>query len=211
MYRSFGYVRVSSKDQNVERQLVAMKPLKIPEKNLYVEKISGKDFDRPQYQRLLKNLKEEDVLYVKSIDRLGRNYEDIIEQWRFITKEIGADIVVLDMPLLDTRKGKDLVGTLIADIVLQLLSFVAQSERESIRQRQAEGIAVAKARGVRFGRRSLKIPKSFEKVYWQWKKNEISAREASRRLNVDFKTFKKWCIQRDGCKNKEINAEKGRL
>lgn len=211
MYRSFGYVRVSSKDQNVERQLVAMKPLKIPEKNLYVEKISGKDFDRPQYQRLLKKLEEEDVLYVKSIDRLGRNYEDIIEQWRFITKEIGADIVVLDMPLLDTRKGKDLVGTLIADIVLQLLSFVAQSERESIRQRQAEGIAVAKARGVRFGRRSLKIPKSFEKVYWQWKMNEISAREASRRLNVDFKTFKKWCIQRDACKNKEINAEKGRL
>ncbi|MBA4701768.1 MAG: recombinase family protein [Ruminococcus sp.] len=211
MYRSFGYVRVSSKDQNVERQLVAMKPLKIPEKNLYVEKISGKDFDRPQYQRLLKKLEEEDVLYVKSIDRLGRNYEDIIEQWRFITKEIGADIVVLDMPLLDTRKGKDLVGTLIADIVLQLLSFVAQSERESIRQRQAEGIAVAKARGVRFGRRSLKIPKSFEKVYWQWKMNEISAREASRRLNVDFKTFKKWCIQRDTCINKEINAEKGRL
>ena len=121
MHKSFGYVRVSSKDQNVERQLVAMESLKIPEKNLYVEKISGKDFDRPEYKRLLKNLKEEDVLYVKSIDRLGRNYEDIIEQWRYITKEIGADIVVIDMPLLDTRKGKDLVGTLIADIVLQLL------------------------------------------------------------------------------------------
>lgn len=198
MHKSFGYVRVSSKDQNVERQLVAMESLKIPEKNLYVEKISGKDFDRPEYKRLLKNLKEEDVLYVKSIDRLGRNYEDIIEQWRFITKEIGADIVVIDMPLLDTRKGKDLVGTLIADIVLQLLSFVAQSERESIRQRQAEGIAVAKARGVRFGRRCLQVPKSFEKIYWQWKQNEISAREASRRLNVDFKTFKKWCSQKDG-------------
>ena len=197
MHKSFGYVRVSSKDQNVERQLVAMESLKIPEKNLYIEKISGKDFDRPEYKRLLKNLKEEDVLYVKSIDRLGRNYEDIIEQWRYITKEIGADIVVIDMPLLDTRKGKDLVGTLIADIVLQLLSFVAQSERESIRQRQAEGIAVAKARGVRFGRRSLKIPKAFEKIYWQWKRNEISAREASRRLNVDFKTFKKWCSQKD--------------
>lgn len=197
MHKSFGYVRVSSKDQNVERQLVAMEPLKIPDKNLYVEKISGKDFDRPQYKRLLKNLKRDDVLYVKSIDRLGRNYEDIIEQWRYITKEIGADIVVLDMPLLDTRKGKDLVGTLIADIVLQLLSFVAQSERESIRQRQAEGIAVAKARGVHFGRRCLKIPNTFELVYGQWKRKEISAREASRRLNVDFKTFKKWCIQRE--------------
>lgn len=197
MHNSFGYVRVSSKDQNVERQLVAMESLKIPEKNLYVEKISGKDFDRPEYQRLLKDLIEDDVLYVKSIDRLGRNYEDIIEQWRFITKEIGADIVVIDMPLLDTRKGKDLVGTLIADIVLQLLSFVAQSERESIRQRQAEGIAVAKARGVRFGRRCMQIPKTFENVYWLWKHDEISAREASRRLNVDFKTFKKWCVQKD--------------
>ena len=150
MHKCFGYVRVSSKDQNVERQLVAMEHLKIPEKNLYVEKISGKDFDRPEYKRLLRNIRRDDVLYVKSIDRLGRNYEDIIEQWRYITKEIGADIVVIDMPLLDTRKGKDLVGTLIADIVLQLLSFVAQSERESIRQRQAEGIAVAKARGVHF-------------------------------------------------------------
>lgn len=197
MHNSFGYVRVSSKDQNVERQLVAMEPLKIPENNLYIEKISGKDFDRPKYKRLLKKIKENDVLYVKSIDRLGRNYEDIIEQWRIITKEIGADIVVIDMPLLDTRKGKDLVGTLIADIVLQLLSFVAQSERESIRQRQAEGIAVAKARGVRFGRRCIQVPKAFDKIYWQWKKEEISAREASRRLNVDFKTFKKWCFQRD--------------
>ena len=189
MHKCFGYVRVSSKDQNVERQLVAMEHLKIPEKNLYVEKISGKDFDRPEYKRLLRNIRRDDVLYVKSIDRLGRNYEDIIEQWRYITKEIGADIVVIDMPLLDTRKGKDLVGTLIADIVLQLLSFVAQSERESIRQRQAEGIAVAKARGVHFGRESLKIPKTFENVYWEWKRQEISAREASRRLNVDFKTF----------------------
>lgn len=197
MHKSFGYVRVSSKDQNVERQLVAMEPLKIPNKNLYVEKISGKDFDRPEYKRMLKNLRRDDVLYVKSIDRLGRNYEDIIDQWRYITKEIGADIVVIDMPLLDTRKGKDLVGTLIADIVLQLLSFVAQSERESIRQRQAEGIAVAKAKGVHFGRQSLKIPKTFEKIYWQWKREEISAREASRRLNVDFKTFKKWCIQKE--------------
>lgn len=197
MHKSFGYVRVSSKDQNVERQLVAMESMGVPEKNLYVEKISGKDFDRPEYQRLLKGLREDDVLYVKSIDRLGRNYAEIIEQWRFITKKIGADIVVIDMPLLDTRKGKDLVGTLIADIVLQLLSFVAQSERESIRQRQAEGIAVAKARGVRFGRRCIQVPKTFETVYWQWKKEEISAREASRRLNVDFKTFKKWCIQKD--------------
>lgn len=197
MQRRFGYARVSSKDQNIERQLVAMEPLKIPGDNLYVEKISGKDFDRPEYQRLLKNLKEDDVLYVKSIDRLGRNYTDIIDQWRFITKEIGADIVVLDMPLLDTRKGKDLVGTLIADIVLQLLSFVAQSERENIRQRQAEGIAVAKARGVRFGRRSIAVPNTFENVYWLWKREEISAREASRRLNVDFKTFKKWCIHKE--------------
>ena len=164
----------------------------MPDRNIYKDKQSGKDFDRPQYKKLLRKIKKDDLLYIKSIDRLGRNYTEILEQWRFLTKEKGIDIVVLDMPLLDTRKNRDLTGTLIADIVLQLLSYVAQTEREFIRQRQAEGIAVAKAQGVRFGRPPLVQPKEFPAVHQAWLKKEISAREAARRLSVTHKTFLRW-------------------
>lgn len=190
--QNYGYIRVSSRDQNEERQLIALAGCEIPKKNLYMDKQSGKDFNRPAYQRLMKRLKPDDVLYIKSIDRLGRNYEEIIQQWRFITKDKGADIVVLDMPLLDTRRGKDLLGTFIADLVLQVLSFVAQNERDLIRQRQMEGIAAAKARGVRFGRPALQIPDSFEEVYTQWKLKEINSRTAARYLDTSQTTFLKW-------------------
>ena len=189
---NYGYIRVSTRDQNEERQRLAMGELEIPEKNLYRDHQSGKDFDRPQYRKLVRRLKRDDVLYIKSIDRLGRNYNEILEQWRIITKEKRAAIVVLDMPLLDTRKNRDLTGTLIADIVLQLLSYVAQTEREFIHQRQAEGIAVAKAQGVRFGRPPLAQPKEFPAVHQAWLKKEISAREAARRLSVTHKTFLRW-------------------
>ena len=148
----YGYIRVSTRDQNEDRQLIALRELKIPEKNIFMDKQSGKDFNRPQYKRLVRKLKKDDLLYIKSIDRLGRNYAEILEQWRLLTQTKGADIVVLDMPLLDTRRGKDLMGTFLSDIVLQVLSFVAENERTNIRQRQAEGIAAAKARGVKFGR-----------------------------------------------------------
>ena len=188
----YGYIRVSTRDQNEDRQLIALRELKIPEKNIFMDKQSGKDFNRPQYKRLVRKLKKDDLLYIKSIDRLGRNYNEILEQWRIITKEKRAAIVVLDMPLLDTRKNRDLTGTLIADIVLQLLSYVAQTEREFIRQRQAEGIAVAKAQGVRFGRPPLVQPKEFPAVHQAWLKKEISAREAARRLSVTHKTFLRW-------------------
>ena len=161
MIVKYGYVRVSTKDQNENRQLEAMKQLEILKKNIYVEKISGKDFDRPIYQKLVKKLRPDDLLYIKSIDRLGRNYEEILEQWRILTKEKKVDIVVLDMPLLDTRRGKDLIGTFLSDIVLQVLSFVAENERSNIKQRQAEGIAIAKARGVRFGRPPKPLPSNF--------------------------------------------------
>ena len=154
----YGYVRVSSKDQNEDRQMIALREVGVPEKNIFVDKQSGKDFNRPKYKRLLKRLKTDDLLYVKSIDRLGRNYEEIQNQWRILTKDKKVDIVVLDMPLLDTRRGKDLVGTFLSDIVLQVLSFVAENERSNIRQRQAEGIAAAKARGVRFGRPPATLP-----------------------------------------------------
>ena len=160
----YGYIRVSSTDQNEERQLVAMRAAQVPEKNVYMDKQSGKDFDRPQYKRLVKKMKPGDLLYILSIDRLGRNYEEIQNQWRILTKEKGIDIAVLDMPLLDTRQGKDLMGTFISDLVLQILSFVAQSERENIRKRQAEGIAAAKARGVRFGRPPVAVPEDFGKI-----------------------------------------------
>ena len=152
MKKKYAYIRVSTKEQNEDRQLLAMKELEIPEKCIFIDKQSGKDFERPFYRKMIKKLKKDDILFIKSIDRLGRNYAEILEQWRILTKEIGIDIVVLDMPLLDTRRGKDLMGTFLSDIVLQILSFVAENERENIRQRQAEGIAAAKARGVRFGR-----------------------------------------------------------
>ena len=191
-YRVFGYVRVSTKEQNEARQLIAMRNQGVPGKNIYVDKQSGKDFQRPQYARLVAAVRPGDIVIVKSIDRLGRNYTEILEQWRILTREKRADVVVLDMPLLDTRKGKDLTGTLISDIVLQLLSYVAQTEREFIRQRQAEGIAVAKAQGVRFGRPPLAQPKEFPTVHQAWLKKEISAREAARRLSVTHKTFLRW-------------------
>ncbi len=188
----FGYVRVSTKDQNEARQVIAMREFGVDEQNIFIEKQSGKDFNRPKYKRLLRKLKAGDTLVIKSIDRLGRNYDEIIEQWRIITKEKQAAIVVLDMPLLDTRKGRDLTGTLIADIVLQLLSYVAQTEREFIKQRQAEGIAAAKAKGVRFGVKPKEKPPGFEMYYEQWRQGCISARAAAKALNVTHPTFLKW-------------------
>ena len=188
----YGYARVSTKEQNEQRQIIALEEFGLNLRQIFIDKQSGKDFERANYQRLTSRLKEGDTLVVKSIDRLGRNYNEILEQWRIITKEKGAAIVVLDMPLLDTRRNRDLTGTLIADIVLQLLSYVAQTEREFIRQRQAEGIAVAKAQGVRFGRPPLAQPKEFPTVHQAWLKKEISAREAARRLSVTHKTFLRW-------------------
>ena len=169
----YGYIRVSGTDQNEDRQLIAMNDQSIAVKNIFVDKQSGKDFERPAYQKLVRRLREGDLLYVKSIDRLGRNYEEIQNQWRILTKEKGIDIAVIDMPLLDTRIHKDLIGTFIADLVLQVLSFVSQSERETIRMRQAEGIAAAKARGVKFGRPSKEAPENFGELVKQWEKGKI--------------------------------------
>ncbi len=185
----YGYVRISSADQNEGRQLDAMKNQYVPQKNVYVDKISGKDFERPQYQRMVKKLQSGDLLFILSIDRLGRNYEEVQNQWRFLTKEIGVDICVMDMPLLDTRNGKDLMGTFIADLVLQILSFVAQSERENIRKRQAEGIAAAKARGVKFGRPKLDVPLYFNKIVKDWERHTITANEAMEQCGLSRSTF----------------------
>jgi len=193
---TYGYVRVSTKDQNEARQMIAMREFGIDEKYIFIEKQSGKDFNRPQYKRLLRKLKAGDTLVIKSIDRLGRNYDEIIEQWRIITKEKQAAIVVLDMPLLDTRQGRDLTGTLIADIVLQLLSYVAQTEREFIKRRQAEGIAAAKANGVKFGPKPMVKPNDYEACRRAWECGELSAREAARRLDVSHKTFLRWVRQK---------------
>lgn len=195
--KTYGYVRVSSRDQNEARQLVAMKEFGVPDDNIFMDKQSGKDFNRPSYARLMKKLKPGDVLVVKSIDRLGRNYDEILEQWRIITKEKQAAIVVLDMPLLDTRSNRDLTGTLIADIVLQLLSYVAETERAFIRQRQAEGIAAAKARGQRFGRPAKDRGEEYEACVTQWKEGTLSAAQASRRLGVSHNTFLKWARAED--------------
>lgn len=189
MSKVYGYISVSSADQNEDRQLVALRSCKVPECNLFVDKQSGKDFERPEYRRMLRRLKRDDLLYVKSIDRLGRNYGEILEQWRLLTKEKGVDIVVLDMPLLDTRSGKDLMGTFIADLVLQILSFVAQNERENIRQRQAEGIAAAKARGVPFGRPALPLPENFEQVVSSWRNKEIDFASALQQTGMRPATF----------------------
>ena len=191
-HQTYAYVRVSTKEQNEERQLIAMREFGVPGKNIMVEKQSGKDFDRPKYQKLLRKIKPGDTLVIKSIDRLGRNYNEILEQWRIITKKKEVAIVVLDMPLLDTRQGRDLTGTLIADIVLQLLSYVAQTEREFIRQRQAEGIAAAKAKGVRFGRSPMPVPQAFASVLAEWKNGSISGRKAADTLGVSNHTFAKW-------------------
>ena len=189
MSKVYGYIRVSSADQNEDRQLVALRSCKVPECNLFVDKQSGKDFERPEYRRMLRRLKRDDLLYVKSIDRLGRNYGEILEQWRLLTKEKGVDIVVLYMPLLDTRSGNDLMGTFIADLVLQILSFVAQNERENIRQRQAEGIAAAKARGVPFGRPALPLPENFEEVVSSWRNKEIDFASALQQTGMRPATF----------------------
>lgn len=191
----YGYVRVSTREQNEERQLIAMRQFGIEDAGIFIDKQSGKDFNRPQYRRLLRKLKCGDTLVIKSIDRLGRNYEEIIEQWRFITKEKSASIVVLDMPLLDTRQGRDLTGTLIADIVLQLLSYVAQTEREFIRQRQAEGIAAARLKGVRFGPKPKDRPDDYPYYCILWHRGEMSAREAGRILGVSHTTFLRWAQQ----------------
>ena len=188
----YGYIRVSSTDQNEDRQRIALAAQPIPAKNLYVDRQSGKDFQRPQYQKLLGRLRRGDLLYVLSIDRLGRSYQELQEQWRVLTREVGADICVLDMPLLDTRQGKDLLGTFIADLVLQILSFVAQSERESIHRRQAEGIAAAKARGVKFGRPYKELPAGFQEVKARWERGELSARAAGKELHIAHSTFLYW-------------------
>ena len=185
----YGYVRVSSTDQNEDRQLVAMLEKNIPQRNIYIDKQSGKDFERPQYKKLVKKLREGDLLYILSIDRLGRNYEDIQKQWRILTKDIGVDICVIDMPLLDTRNGKDLMGTFIADLVLQILSFVAQSERENIKKRQAEGIAAAKAKGVKFGRPEAPLPENFNRIIKEWDKGKITTADALKLCNMSTSTF----------------------
>lgn len=187
----FGYVRVSSVEQNEDRQLIALENIGVAKRNIFIDKQSGKNFERPKYKRLVKKLKPGDLLYIQSIDRLGRNYIEIQEQWRFLTKDKGVDIVVLDMPLLDTRSGKDLLGTFIADLVLQILSFVAQTEREHIRERQAQGIAAAKDRGVKFGRPAKELPPNFYSVLEKWQRQELSGREAARECNMPATTFLK--------------------
>jgi len=186
----YGYIRVSTREQNEDRQLVSLHELNIPEKNIYIDKQSGKDFERPQYKKLVRRMKKDDLLYIKSIDRLGRNYGEILNQWRVLTKEKGIDIVVIDMPLLDTRRGKDLMGTFLSDIVLQVLSFVAENERMNIRQRQAEGIAAAKARGVRFGRPSRPLPENFHSAYQQWKAKKITGTAAAKECGMALSTFR---------------------
>ena len=186
----YGYIRVSSIDQNEDRQLLAMHRLEIPVKNLYIDKQSGKDFNRPQYLRLTRKLKAGDVLYVGSIDRLGRNYSEILEQWRYLTKIKNVDIVVLDMPLLDTRRGKGLLGTFLSDIVLQVLSFAAENERKNIHKRQAEGIAAAKARGVKFGRPPGPLPENFHSAYQAWKNGKITCRAAAKECNMPMTSFR---------------------
>ena len=190
MATNYGYIRVSSYDQNEDRQLIAMRKMEILPKNLYVDKQSGKDFKRPQYQKLLRRLKANDLLFIKSIDRLGRNYTEILEQWRYLTKIKKIDIVVLDMPLLDTRIGKDLMGTFLSDIVLQVLSFVAENERINIRQRQAEGIAAAKAKGIRFGRPPKPLPDGFHAAYQKWKAGKITGITAAKECNMPLTTFR---------------------
>jgi len=196
MAQIYGYVRVSTREQNEDRQLIAMRGFGVADKDIYLDKQSGKDFRRQAYQELLAKLKPNDTLVIKSIDRLGRDYDDILEQWRVITKERHIAIVVIDMPLLDTRqKERDLTGTFVADLVLQILSYVAQQEREFIRQRQAEGIEAAKVRGVKFGRPPMERPEAFPIVRDVWERGEISAREAGRRLGINYKTFLAWVRQ----------------
>lgn len=185
----YGYIRVSSKDQKEDRQQIALKEVGVERQNIYVDKQSGKDFNRPQYKKMLRKQKKDELLYIKSIDRLGRNYEEILQQWRILTKEKGVDIVVLDMPLLDTRRGKDLMGTFLSDIVLQVLSFVAENERTNIRQRQAEGITAAKAKGVKFGRPPKPLPHNFHEVHRAWRAKKMMLKQAAEACNMPVGTF----------------------
>lgn len=190
MGKVYAYVRVSTKEQNEDRQLIDMQKLEIDKNSIFIDKQSGKDFKRPEYTKMIGRLEVNDVVIIKSIDRLGRNYIEILEQWRVLTREKGVDIVVLDMPLLDTRRGKNLLGTFISDIVLQVLSFVAENERENIRKRQAEGIAAAKARGVRFGRPPKLLPPEFYEAFKRWKSGEITGMEAAKKCNMPMSTFR---------------------
>ena len=197
MANMYGYIRVSSADQNEARQRIALRGRGVPDEQIYMDKQSGKDFNRPQYKRLLKKMKPGDLLCIQSIDRLGRNYKEIQEQWRILTKEKGIDICVLDMPLLDTRQGKDLMGTFIADLVLQILSFVAESERANIRRRQAEGIAAAKARGVKFGRPSKPLPENFGAMYRAWRGRQMTLRQAAQACGMPLSTFYAKAVRRE--------------
>jgi len=185
----YGYIRVSTREQNEDRQLISLNEYDVPENNIYVDKQSGKDFNRKQYKKMFKRIKENDLLIIKSIDRLGRNYTEILEQWRAITKIKKADIFVIDMPVLDTRRGKDLMGTFLSDIVLQVLSFVAENERDNIKQRQAEGISAAKAKGVKFGRPPKKLPDNFKTIYTKWINKEITINEAAKACDMPVATF----------------------
>lgn len=195
----YGYIRVSTKEQCEDRQLIALRNFPVHDDKIFMDKLSGKDFNRPQYKKLLRKLKRGDILVVKSIDRLGRNYEEILSQWRIVTKEKQADIVVLDMPLLDTRQtGRDLTGTFAADLVLQILSYVAQTERENIRQRQMEGIAAAKLRGVRFGRPRKPVPEKFFRLKERWERREITSRQAANELHIAQDTFIRWVREQKG-------------
>lgn len=203
----YGYIRVSTREQNEDRQVIALEAVGVTGEQIFMDKQSGKDFERPQYKQLLRKLRRDDLLYIKSIDRLGRNYEEILEQWRVLTKEKGIDIVVLDMPLLDTRRGKDLMGTFLSDIVLQVLSFVAENERTNIRQRQAEGIAAAKARGVQFGRPPRPLPENFHKNYQRWKDGEVTCSAAAEACGMPLSTFRDRVIIYE----KAIITEKGRI
>lgn len=207
----YGYIRVSTKEQNPERQFIAMQKYSIPKENIYLDKISGKDFMRPQFQKLLSNLKQGDVLIIKSIDRLGRNYSEILEQWRIITKEIVADIQVIDMPLLNTNSVHgDLTGVFISDLVLQILAYVAETERSFIRQRQAEGIAAAKLKGVKFGCQRQEMPEDFKKYFKMWEQGKISVRKAAEILNVGYSTFYRRCREQkqENREKKEKNCDK---
>ena len=185
----YGYIRVSTREQNEDRQVIALREVGVPERNVYIDKQSGKNFNRPQYKKLLRKMKKDYLLYIKSIDRLGRNYAEILEQWRMLTKDKGIDIVVLDMPLLDTRRGKDLMGTFLSDIVLQVLSFVAENERTNIRQRQAEGIAAAKAKGVKLGRKPLPLPENFYEVHRAWRSKKLTLKQVAAACNMPVGTF----------------------
>lgn len=199
---TYGYVRVSSRDQNIDRQMIAMHEQGIQDSKIYVDKLTGKDFNRPKYKQLLRKVKAGDILFVKSIDRLGRNYEEIMEQWKLLTKQKGVDIVVIDLPLLDTRNQiNGITGTFISDMVLQVLSYVAQIERENIHQRQMEGIRAAKLKGIRFGRPKKEKPANFVEVFHLWEKGEISMREAARRTGVTHHTFSDWIKESTNAKN----------